>query len=187
MRTKYLVAASAAVLVAAVAVAAPGQEGAHMGAHMNAHAGGHGAGHGFDKLDANKDGSITRAEIDAQAAERFARIDADRDGFVTQAEMKTHHDAMRAQMAAKMKERADKGGERAERRMERMEKRGERMAKRGDHFAKRDANGDGRISLAEFQAGGGKMIERFDADKNGVVTKEEMAKAREAWKGKRKG
>ncbi len=153
---------------------------------MGAHAGGHGAGHGFDKLDANNDGSITRAEVDAQAAERFAKIDANRDGFVTQAEMTTHHDAMRAQMAAKMKERADKGGERAERRMERMEKRGERMDKRGDHFAKRDANADGRISLPEFQAGGAKMLERFDTDKNGVVTKEEMAKAREAWKGKHK-
>ncbi len=171
MRTKYLMAASAAVLVGAVAMAAPG----HMG-------------RGFDKLDANSDGSITRAEVDAQAAERFAKVDADRDGFLTQAEMSAHHDAMRAQWAAKMKDRADKGGERAERRMERLEKRAERMEKRGGGpFAKRDANGDGRISLAEFQAGGAKMIERFDTDKNGVVTKEEMAKAREAWKGKRKG
>ena len=172
MRTKYLLAASAAVLVGAVAVAAPG----HMG------------GRGFDKLDANSDGSVTRAEIDAQAAERFAKIDANRDGFVTQAEMTAHHEAMRAQWAAKMKERADQGGERAEKRAERMEKRGERLAKRGgERFAKRDADSDGRISLAEFQAGGAKMIERFDADKNGVVSKEEMAKAREAWKGKRKG
>jgi hypothetical protein len=171
MRTKYLLAASAAVLVAAVASAAPGM-----------------GGRGFAKLDTNNDGSITRAEIDAQAAERFAKIDADRDGFVTQAEMTAHRDAMRTQWAAKMKERADQGGERAAKRMERMEKRGERRAERGgDPFARRDANGDGRISLAEFHAGGGKMIERFDADKNGVVTQEEMAKAREAWKAKRKG
>lgn len=171
MRTKYLLAASAAVLVGAVAVAAPG----HMG------------GRGFDKLDANSDGSVTRAEINAQAAERFARIDANRDGFVTQAEMTAHHETMRAQMATKMKERADQGGDRAEKRAERMEKRADRMEKRGNPFAKRDANSDGRISLAEFQAGGARMIERFDADKNGVVTKEEMSKAREAWKGKRKG
>lgn len=184
MRTKYLLAASAAVLVAAVAAVASAAPG--MGGHMG--------GRGFDKLDGNNDGSITRAEIDAQAAERFARIDGNRDGFVTQAEMTTHHETMRAQWATKMKERADKGGERAEKRAERMEQRAERMEKRGDraerrgdHFAKRDANSDGRISLAEFQAGGGKMIERFDTDKNGVVTKEEMAAAREAWKGKRKG
>lgn len=170
MRTKYLLAASAAVLVAAVAAAAPG-----------------GMGHGFRKLDTNSDGSVTRAEIDAQAATRFAAIDANRDGFVTEAEMKTHHDAMRAQWAEKAKDRAAKAGPRAEKRAERLEKRADRMEKRGDHFAKRDANSDGRISLAEFQAGGAKMIERFDADKNGVVTQEEMAKAREAWKGKRKG
>lgn len=169
MRTKYLLAASTAVLMAAVAVAAPGM-----------------GGRGFDKLDANSDGSITRAEVDAQAAERFAKIDSNRDGFVSQAEMTAHHETMRSQRAEKMKERAAAGGERAEKRADRMEKRGERMAKRGgDHFARRDANSDGRISLAEFQAGGDKMIARFDADKNGVVTKDEMAKAREAWKGKR--
>lgn len=170
MRTKYLLAASAAVLVAAVAAAAPG-----------------GMGHGFGKLDTNSDGSITRAEVDAQAATRFATIDANRDGFVTEAEMKTHHDAMRAQWAEKAKDRVAKAGPRAEKRAERLEKRADRMEKRGNHFARRDANSDGRISLAEFQAGGAKMIERFDADKNGVVTQEEMAKAREAWKGKRKG
>ena len=37
----------------------------------------------FQRLDANHDGFITPAEIDAVSAERFARMDANQDGVVT--------------------------------------------------------------------------------------------------------
>lgn len=161
MRTKYLLAGATAALVAAVAMAAPG-------------------GNRFAKLDSDGNGSVTRAEIDAKAAERFAKLDGDRDGFVTKAEMSALHQARKAKRA----ERAEKrGGDHAKH----AEHRGERAGKRGDHFARRDANGDGRISLAEFQAGGAKRFERLDADKNGTVTQAEMDQARAAWKARRQG
>src|SRR5262249_3269296 len=47
----------------------------------------------FDRLDANGDGHLTRAENAAGARKLFAAMDADRDGFVTAAEM----DAYRGQ------------------------------------------------------------------------------------------
>jgi EF hand len=161
MRTKYLLVGATASLVAAVAMAAPGSDR-------------------FAKLDADGNGSVTRAEIDARTADRFAKLDGDRDGFVTKAEMTAHHEAMKAKRA----ERAAKhGGDNAKH----AEHRAERAGERGDYFARRDADNDGRLSLAEFQAGGAKRFERLDSDKNGTVTRDEMAKARETWKARPQG
>lgn len=43
--------------------------------------------------DANRDGVISRAEFDAQGAEMFARLDADHNGSVSQAEIQAMRDA----------------------------------------------------------------------------------------------
>ena len=42
----------------------------------------------FARQDADRDGAISAAEVDAQVRARFARLDADRDGFVTREEMR---------------------------------------------------------------------------------------------------
>lgn len=52
-------------------------------------------------LDANGDGSITLAELEAPAVERFQRMDTNGDGTVTKAE----HEAARAAMKARWQER----------------------------------------------------------------------------------
>ncbi len=48
----------------------------------------------FDRLDTNKDGIITQAEMEARGAERFAKIDANGDGMISveefSARAKTH-------------------------------------------------------------------------------------------------
>ncbi|MDG2532727.1 EF-hand domain-containing protein [Sphingomonas sp. HITSZ_GF] len=41
----------------------------------------------LDRLDTNKDGVITRDEFSADVARRFAKLDADKDGKVSQAEL----------------------------------------------------------------------------------------------------
>ena len=52
------------------------------------------AGRWFDRLDTNKDGIITQAEMEARGAERFAKIDANGDGMISAEEFsaraKTH-------------------------------------------------------------------------------------------------
>lgn len=53
------------------------------------------------KLDANSDGSITLAEMEAPAIERFQRMDTNGDGTVTKAE----HEAARAAMKARWQKR----------------------------------------------------------------------------------
>ncbi len=47
----------------------------------------------FDRLDTNKDGVISRDEVNAHRAERFAKIDADGDGMISPAEYNARAEA----------------------------------------------------------------------------------------------
>ncbi len=114
----------------------------------------HGPRHLFERADADKDGVITRAEVDAMHAEMFARIDADGDGFASKEEL------------AKAREKADQ--ERKEKRMTKSQKRFQRM----------DADGDGQLSAEEFAARGAPMFERLDTDGDDAITREEIEAAR---------
>lgn len=49
----------------------------------------------FARLDANADGSLDKAEIDAMLAQRFARMDANHDGAVTAEERDASRGGMR--------------------------------------------------------------------------------------------
>ena len=144
----------------------------------------------FGRVDANKDGFISTAEIDALAAKRgerhaakmekranfdpakaFAKMDANKDGKLTKPEA----DAARA---------AHKGAKSGDR-------------KPGSHadrlFARADTNKEGAVTAAEFQAmpkpghdkaakgghGGGKarMLGEADIDKDGKVSQAEAQQA----------
>lgn len=48
--------------------------------------------------DADKDGTVTRAEYDAHNAERFTKLDKDSDGKISAEEMKASFDERRADM-----------------------------------------------------------------------------------------
>ena len=137
----------------------------------------------FARIDANHDGFITKAEIDALQAQRaskmekraerfdpakvFARLDANKDGKITQAEAEAAHNA---RVAAR-------GGQPA---------RASAVAF-GGLFARADTNHDGAITRAEFdaaprpqhagmqQAGmhhgfAGRMFEMADVNKDGRVS-----------------
>lgn len=72
------------------------QDGKRMGHH---HSGRHHGMRGMGMMkraDANNDGAITQAEFTAGALARFDRMDADRNGTVTAAERKAAREAMRA-------------------------------------------------------------------------------------------
>ena len=49
--------------------------------------GGFGPGKHFEKIDANGDGKVTKAEHTKAAEERFARMDANKDGVLTEDEL----------------------------------------------------------------------------------------------------
>lgn len=156
MRSKLLIAASAAVIAA-----------------LPAHAGhgGKGEGHGkkFEKMDLNGDGAISREEAAEFRRKRIMAADADGDGGVTLEEMKAHH---KKKWGDKKKD-----GEKAE-----DGKKGDRTEK---HFKKWDANADGKVTAEEIDAKSDRF-DKWDVDGDGKVTKEEMEAAKAKWKEKHK-
>ncbi|MXP40425.1 hypothetical protein GRI75_02035 [Altererythrobacter soli] len=124
----------------------------------------------FERMDANQDGKIDQADRDARQKTRFDRVDADGNGAITYAEFT----AARGERAERGQ--PGEGGERMGRRG------GHRMGMRGHgsfgRMIEADANGDGAITQAEFQAAAVQRFDRADADKNGTVTREERKAAR---------
>ncbi len=159
----------------------------------------------FDKVDANKDGIVTRAEFDAhrdvlkserqarakaRRDQHFAALDTNKDGQISRAEF----DAPRERRAEGQKARGEAPKARGEGFADRRWRgpgargsRGEPMA--GAWFDRLDADKDGRVSLTDMLA---KPLERFDAidtDRNGTISPEERKAAREKirarWQGQR--
>lgn len=123
----------------------------------------------FARLDTNHDGWLTKAEVDAQAAQRsakleqraekmdptamFNRLDANKDGKITVAEM----DAVRAQRAAAKGQKAPPAG----------------SGKANALFARADTNHDGVVTRAEFDAAIGQVRARMEhaGTRNGFADK----------------
>ncbi|MEO5620961.1 MAG: EF-hand domain-containing protein [Cypionkella sp.] len=107
----------------------------------------------FATLDTDKDGKITKAELEAAKAARFAAMDSNSDGKVSAEEMLAAREKMRAEREAAM--------------MTRM-------------IAKFDKDGDGMLSAAEMPTprNGDKMIDRIDTDKDGAISQAEADAAK---------
>jgi Ca2+-binding EF-hand superfamily protein len=119
-----------------------------------------GAGKMFDRADTDKNGTLSEAEVLASAEKIFERRDSNKDGALDTADARP----------MKGKGHHGKGGE----------QRAERMLKR------LDTNSDGKVSQDEMLAGATQTFERFDADKNGEVTKAEVDAKRDAFRDARK-
>lgn len=124
----------------------------------------------------------TRADVNGRVAKMFARLDANHDGFITQTEI----DALQAQRAQRMEQRAAKFdpskmfdrldlnhdgqitvAEAEAARAQRAEAKGGKPAKAnatafGGLFARADTNKDGVISKAEFDTMGQQMKARME-------------------------
>lgn len=159
--TAASVLALGAAFVATTAVADRG-EGMGMGEEMGQMRGGGLAGLDFAAIDADKDGKLTPAEIDAYRAAQAKALDADGDGMISAEELTAMH-------------------------MRGAQERAEAMATM--MIQRRDTDGDGKLSAAEMilRPMPARMLERIDTDKDGAVSEAEMEAAQARMSERRKG
>ncbi|MBB4615861.1 EF-hand domain-containing protein [Novosphingobium taihuense] len=132
----------------------------------------------WTKLDVNKDGKLDQADKSAKWAEKFAVIDTDKNGSISQAEFIAHHQQMKGHegQAGERKGRHGRGHG------------GMRGMMMGGHMAMMaDANKDGTVTRAEFDAGVKAHFDMADANKDGKITPEERRASMKAMMGKMKG
>jgi Ca2+-binding EF-hand superfamily protein len=161
----------------------------------------------FARVDANRDGVITRDEIEAARALRgnrqglrgqgmsgqrgamrdparrgermFARLDANHDGVITRGEFDAAMAARQQRMGARgdMGPRQGMGG-------------GAHLGRagmggfRGQMFDRMDLNHDGRVSIQEATSAALQAFDRADTNRDGIVTPEERRAARAAFRGR---
>ncbi len=153
-------------LWAALAIGLAGAGVAEEGGMMPG--GGEGFAAMFAEMDADKDGKVTPAEVDAHHVARMAAADANGDGLLSAEEL--------AQM------RIDEVTKRA-------------AAHAAEMVARLDSDADGLLSVAELAAGrgappdGAEMIAHADSDGDGAISLEEAEeiKGRHGHKGHRGG
>lgn len=141
------------------------------------------------------DGAVTRAEAVARADARFAKRDANKDGRIT-IEDRAAAAKARADRRFAMLD-ADGNGQisRAEfdsAHAKRMARRGERGERAPGKFGRHgrggpgfDADRDGVLTREEARAAALARFDRVDANKDGTLTVEERQAAREAWRAAR--
>jgi Ca2+-binding EF-hand superfamily protein len=111
----------------------------------------------LQRLDADKDGKVTKSEFDAVHAAQFKAADKNGDGFVDKAEFTAFDTERRAAFGARNPDARSE-------------------ARVGRIFAALDADNDGKISAAEWKASGERRFGRFDRDGNGVIEAGELAR-----------
>ena len=125
--------------------------------------------------------AMSVADMQQRSAERFKRLDANNDGSVTWAEAEAGRDKVRDEWRGA---RSDEDGERGHRR----HGRGHGMGfggGPGGRLAQLDRDGNGAVSLAEYNAGTNARLARLDANRDGKVTREEFRAARKAFRDER--
>ncbi len=114
------------------------------------------------RFDVNQDEQITLDEVQSVRTARFNKMDVDGNGLVNSEELES--------FKTKMREESQNNATQNRRgRWQGMEKRYQ--------LKRLDKNGDGQVSLGEFTTNVS-LFNRFDADKNGIITKEELSQRR---------
>ena len=102
----------------------------------------------FQEMDANRDGKVTQAEIDAFEAARAAEIDTNHDGKITADELQAFHEKEKAKREAAMLARMDTNGDGTVSVQE-------YEAAQTWRLARMDSNGDGTIDEQDMHMRGG--------------------------------
>ncbi len=142
--------------------------------------------------------ALKQARRDKRESRKFERLDTDKDGSISRAEMdekRNAQDVRKAERRAEILEKFDTNLDGQLSETERTAMQGEfkkgRDAKRGDKKSRRadrpkpDANEDGFVSLEEHIAVSDQLFVRMDANGDGVLVKGEGGK-RKGQKGRRK-
>jgi Ca2+-binding EF-hand superfamily protein len=131
----------------------------------------------LNRLDTDKDGRISQAEMLARANRAFERFDTDRNGEVTKAEVdakrEAFRDARKAFRAVKATEGEARDAARAALRDARMDRMGLRL------FERADADSNGTLTRAEMETAANAMFKKRDRNGDGVITIDEMGKRRD--------
>jgi Ca2+-binding EF-hand superfamily protein len=137
--------------------------------------GGHGRGK-LERLDTNKDGKITLAEMKSEAAQKFSELDTDKNGRVAKEEVAAHHEQMRAKWAEKRAAREAAGEGAAEHEGKCGGKHGGRFGGKhmGRFFEKMDTNADGSVDQQEFTQVVEKRFARMDENGDKVLSGAEL-------------
>lgn len=125
------------------------------------------------QMDANGDGQISRAEVDASIRTMFNSADTNRDARLTREEFTAHLAAQRAEHEANRPprpENAPPAGERGHRRG---------PPEPGEAFARTDWNADGFVTLDEFVVQPRMHALRADRNGDGIIAGEELQPPRE--------
>jgi Ca2+-binding EF-hand superfamily protein len=176
--------------------------------------GGKGGAGQFTRLDSNKDGKVTLAELTQSKEGWLSQIDLNKDGVATPAEIEASHASRRTQHIERMFERKDANKDgRLTREESRMQAagfakadtnndgaltpaelaqapgRGQRgpaakHARGAGRGAHMDQNGDGKVELEEVRKAAARMLERLDQNSDGSLTAEELGKHRGKGHGK---
>lgn len=146
----------AAALVASTAMAERGPDADHAGRM------GPFAAFDFAAIDADKDGKITPAEIEAHRTAQITAADTDGDGLLNPTELSAMH-------------------------LKQMSARGDAMTER--MMARLDSDKDGKLSPAEMQAQrpAERMFDRLDADNDGALSEAEIAASKDRMAERRGG
>jgi Ca2+-binding EF-hand superfamily protein len=105
----------------------------------------------FAMMDTDKDGKVSAAEHAAGAKAMFEKMDTNKDGKVTAAEMTAAHPAVTGHAAKKSDMSA------------------------ADKIKAIDSDGDGVITADEHAKASEAMFAKMDTDKDGYLSKKEMA------------
>jgi hypothetical protein len=117
----------------------------------------------FDRLDANRDGKLDQADREARQKIRFDRVDTNHDGEVSYAEFAAARAAPPRGYHPRAFNRFGHGS----------------AGHRGALARVADADKDGAVSKAEFQARILRRFDRLDANHDGTVTADEAKAARD--------
>jgi Ca2+-binding EF-hand superfamily protein len=135
----------------------------------------------FARMDVNKDGKLDQADRDARRMQMFDRMDANHDGQISRTEFSSFHPMRKSGEGGQAGEHRWGGGQGDHRGG------GMRGEHRGGHgigmmgmARMADANHDGAITQAEFTAAALQRFDRMDANHDGQVTREERQAARSA-------